>query len=520
MSDRQVPTPPPRHTKPNIPLSPSNSSNALSQSPSKFASPPSKPPPPLPAKPLDLHSLIQLEDSLNELDVEGVHSSRSSSSSSYATPSPSTSSSSYSSSSSRHAGHFGPISETDSGFVELDFDEVAELEAANPAQQGPNGLRGSNRPTSINYVSNNRTLRASAPDASSPNTSAHRRTSSVDEKKSLGSLVEQKTGPCSSCSTPILYTPATNKKVLAQCYNCSCITTFPAENEEESEGGEEEATADGKKKNSFNKTMRGAFRTMQKHGAAMKAKAATASATFVTAAKENASIVAARTKVAAQKASESTKAMAQKAQTALKSSDKENSNEEPASPARPPPQPLPVQEPPRETAIFHVPLAEAVTKSATINPNIPDILTQCNGYIREFGMKEEGIFRLSGSMRSVQDLREAVDRGEQVDLSVILDQHVVSGLYKLYFRELPEVIMTHRGSVELQRAIQEESGSLSPSRIRSVIQNIPTANREVLSQLMILLNEISCYSNVNKMTVSNLAIVFSATLGTSDVFLR
>ena len=65
-------------------------------------------------------------------------------------------------------------------------------------------------------------------------------------------------------------------------------------------------------------------------------------------------------------------------------------------------------------------------------------------------MKEEGIFRLSGSSTHIKELREAFDRGEEVDLTLVKDEHVVTGLLKLYFRELPEPLFTRNLGGELR----------------------------------------------------------------------
>jgi hypothetical protein len=78
-------------------------------------------------------------------------------------------------------------------------------------------------------------------------------------------------------------------------------------------------------------------------------------------------------------------------------------------------------------------------------------LLEPNFYVDLFlGIKEEGIFRLSGSSTHIKELRESVDRGEELDLTPVRDEHVVTGLLKLYFRELPESLFTRQLSAELR----------------------------------------------------------------------
>lgn len=117
--------------------------------------------------------------------------------------------------------------------------------------------------------------------------------------------------------------------------------------------------------------------------------------------------------------------------------------------------------------IFGISLEEAIKRSSKLNPNIPDIISKCINYLykngielfkcfylkRMIGIQEEGIFRLSGSVKAVQEIkfiifwnfynvcRNKFNQGEDVDLEVIKDEHVVAGLLKLYFRELPGFIL-------------------------------------------------------------------------------
>ena len=54
----------------------------------------------------------------------------------------------------------------------------------------------------------------------------------------------------------------------------------------------------------------------------------------------------------------------------------------------------------------------------------------------------EGIFRLSGSAVLIQEYKAKFDNHESVNFENESDPHAISGLFKLYFRELPEPVMT------------------------------------------------------------------------------
>lgn len=104
---------------------------------------------------------------------------------------------------------------------------------------------------------------------------------------------------------------------------------------------------------------------------------------------------------------------------------------------------------------------------------VPVLVEQCACFIRQHGLKEEGLFRAPGQTNHVRELQDAFDRGEKpvFDRSgsrgviiiaawntmlpvwnIILipalslcssstDVHTVASLLKLYIRELPEPII-------------------------------------------------------------------------------
>lgn len=53
-----------------------------------------------------------------------------------------------------------------------------------------------------------------------------------------------------------------------------------------------------------------------------------------------------------------------------------------------------------------------------------------------------GLFRLSGSAPLIKKLSEEIDAGKAPDFAQIADPHTVTGLLKLYFREMEEPLLT------------------------------------------------------------------------------
>jgi hypothetical protein len=57
-------------------------------------------------------------------------------------------------------------------------------------------------------------------------------------------------------------------------------------------------------------------------------------------------------------------------------------------------------------------------------------------------LKVQDIFRTSGSIMKINQLKQRIDRGEKINYeNEKLDPHTVAGLLRLYFRELPNPLV-------------------------------------------------------------------------------
>ncbi|PRP80781.1 MYND-type zinc finger-containing protein [Planoprotostelium fungivorum] len=251
-------------------------------------------------------------------------------------------------------------------------------------------------------------------------------------------------------------------------------------------------------RNRFGGTLRSLGQAAKNTSKTMRTKAAAAAKATSGAA----SIAAQKAKGAAQKVSSSTAAAAGKASDYFNKKEDGSAPNSAASSATNSPM---VSQAPLPSAVFKVSVADAVEKSGYINPNVPDVVTRCIARLEVRGFDEEGIFRISGSLSAIKSLRESIDRGESVDLESTSDEHVVSGLLKLWFRELPEPIFVDNNVDDfcIQNDVDE---------VRAAVYALPVYNYTILGVLFGLLVKVRQHSEKNKMTVHNLSIVFSATL--------
>ncbi|XP_023684428.1 rho GTPase-activating protein 24 isoform X1 [Paramormyrops kingsleyae] len=145
------------------------------------------------------------------------------------------------------------------------------------------------------------------------------------------------------------------------------------------------------------------------------------------------------------------------------------------------------------------------------NKQAPMLVEKCVDFIRQRGLQEEGLFRLPGQANLVKELQDAFDCGEKPFFDgSSTDVHTVASLLKLYLRELPEPVIPFAKYEEFLACAtllgrEEESGM---KELRNQVEILPQVNYNLLKYICRFLDEVQSYSDVNKMSVQNLATVF------------
>lgn len=173
-------------------------------------------------------------------------------------------------------------------------------------------------------------------------------------------------------------------------------------------------------------------------------------------------------------------------------------------------------------AVFGVPLAEAVRYNPPIDTNVelPAVVYRCIEYLdAKNAASEEGIFRLSGSNVVIKSLRERFNVEGDVNLLMgdqLHDVHAVASLLKLYLRELPTTILTRELHLEFLAVTELHDLQEKISALNGLVHRLPSANSALLRYLSAFLINIINNSDINKMTLRNMGIVFSPTLNISS----
>ncbi|KAJ8266488.1 hypothetical protein GJAV_G00130990 [Gymnothorax javanicus] len=141
---------------------------------------------------------------------------------------------------------------------------------------------------------------------------------------------------------------------------------------------------------------------------------------------------------------------------------------------------------------------------------------KCINYVETKGVTQEGVYRTVGSNIQVQKLLNAFFDPKcpgDVDYHTSdWDINTITSSMKFYLRNLSEPLMTYKLHRELILAAKSENLDYRLGAIHSLVHKLPDKNREMLDLLIQHLVNVCCHSNENRMTPSNMGVIFGPTL--------
>ncbi|EXJ70140.1 uncharacterized protein A1O5_06207 [Cladophialophora psammophila CBS 110553] len=164
--------------------------------------------------------------------------------------------------------------------------------------------------------------------------------------------------------------------------------------------------------------------------------------------------------------------------------------------------------------VFGVPLDELFQREGSA---VPIIVMQCIKAVELFGLDVEGIYRTSGSTNQIMELRQQFDHdANSIDLRNPAAFHddiaSVTTLLKHFLRDLPDPLLTAAQYRDFIQAAKIEDDIVRRDSVHALVNALPDPNYATLRVLAIHLHKVAQHSGQNKMTNSNLAIVFAPTL--------
>lgn len=169
---------------------------------------------------------------------------------------------------------------------------------------------------------------------------------------------------------------------------------------------------------------------------------------------------------------------------------------------------LPVS-PRSDRRVFKVPLVKLCEREQR---RVPALIVACCNYLKEHGLETQGIFRVSPTKDSLDDLKGEIDQERGYDFTEINNPHVISGLLKAFLRELPDPIFTFEKYSKFMEASKLPTTAEQVGAIEKLVKSLAEPNYKSLQHVSRLCRSIDARKEDNKMTIANLATVLTPNL--------
>ncbi|KAL2089374.1 hypothetical protein ACEWY4_014062 [Coilia grayii] len=165
---------------------------------------------------------------------------------------------------------------------------------------------------------------------------------------------------------------------------------------------------------------------------------------------------------------------------------------------------------------------------------VPFIIRKCAAEVESRALTLKGIYRVNGAKSRVEKLCQAFENGKELVELSDHSPHDISNVLKLYLRQLPEPLIQHRFyndvigiAKETQKIVMVEAAAVEQGssgqtltmevqrvvlKMRDLLHHLPSAQYRTLHFLLAHLYRVSEQEEDNKMSASNLGIIFGPTL--------
>lgn len=168
---------------------------------------------------------------------------------------------------------------------------------------------------------------------------------------------------------------------------------------------------------------------------------------------------------------------------------------------------------------------------------VPKMILKCVRFVNDYGIKEEGIYRVSGSGQVVKELKDAfVQHGPSYDIPPTTDVHAITSLIKSFVRDLPEELLPvnrHKflaysktpipSKLSFEQGMSnfsiftEEEENLNPvviptQIIQEILQGLSPYQFALVQTLTRHFAAVTQHSQDNRMTLDSLSLILCPTL--------
>ncbi|KAG1150458.1 hypothetical protein G6F38_002031 [Rhizopus arrhizus] len=150
---------------------------------------------------------------------------------------------------------------------------------------------------------------------------------------------------------------------------------------------------------------------------------------------------------------------------------------------------------------------------------VPKVVIQLTEHIRNYGINKEGIFRKSPSSEELRSAKRAFNQGLEVNLNEY-DIDVSAALLKVFIREIPNPLISLTFSDQM--GALPDASICTQNTLDKVKEKVLAYYNEkkvhynLLRYLCKFLKEVSDHSNMNRMNIHNLSVVFTPNIIRSE----
>ncbi|XP_076456710.1 rho GTPase-activating protein 18-like [Babylonia areolata] len=171
---------------------------------------------------------------------------------------------------------------------------------------------------------------------------------------------------------------------------------------------------------------------------------------------------------------------------------------------------------PKEHGLFGVPIQVLLEQDQKRVPGtrVPIFFQQLVNHLEQEALKMEGILRVPGSVTRVKNLRQDIEEKFYQGTFCWTDvmPHDSAALLKQFLRELPVPILSYQ-YLEAFSQVEHINKKLEQLKaLNLLILLLPTEHQDLLKRLLEFLGNIVSHAHINKMGLSNVAMIMAPNL--------
>ncbi|WKX96381.1 hypothetical protein Q1695_012656 [Nippostrongylus brasiliensis] len=145
---------------------------------------------------------------------------------------------------------------------------------------------------------------------------------------------------------------------------------------------------------------------------------------------------------------------------------------------------------------------------------IPLVVVSAITYLSRYSLRNQGLFRVSGSQSEINRFKDAYEKGDDAfaDLTDGSESNSVAGVLKLYLRELREPLFPIFLFDQFTDCAKADSPQEFVRKAKQLVEKLPVSHILLLRFLFSFLSHLCEFADENMMEPHNMAICFGPTL--------